>query len=80
MALPPAQPAFGSSPSLRDIRPVGRENDGFPQMLAKWRPRSATIPATDDGVLRESMIKYWSQLLSVELMEYNAFQVSSRAQ
>ncbi|CEM35455.1 unnamed protein product [Vitrella brassicaformis CCMP3155] len=49
-------------------------------MLSKRRPRPAAIPATKDGVFRESIINHWSQLLLVELMKHNAFQVSSRAQ
>ena len=58
----------------------GEKTMDFLKMLSKRRPRPAAILATEDGVFRESIINHWSQLLSVELMKHNAFQVYSRAQ
>ncbi|CEM25957.1 unnamed protein product [Vitrella brassicaformis CCMP3155] len=49
-------------------------------MLAKRKPRHTSIPMEEDTAPRESIVNHWSQLLSVELMKHNAFQVASRAQ
>ncbi|CEM38276.1 unnamed protein product [Vitrella brassicaformis CCMP3155] len=49
-------------------------------MLAKRKPRPTSIPMEEDTAFRESIVNHWSQLLSVELMKHNAFQVASRAQ
>ncbi|CEM17555.1 unnamed protein product [Vitrella brassicaformis CCMP3155] len=49
-------------------------------MLAKRKPRPTSIPMEKDTAFRESIVNHWSQLLSVELMKHNAFQVASRAQ
>ncbi|CEM32043.1 unnamed protein product [Vitrella brassicaformis CCMP3155] len=58
----------------------GEKTMDFLKMLAKRKPRPTSIPADEDGAFRESVIKHWSQLLSVELTKHNAFQVASRAQ
>uniref|UniRef100_A0A7S1NXZ2 Uncharacterized protein n=1 Tax=Vitrella brassicaformis TaxID=1169539 RepID=A0A7S1NXZ2_9ALVE len=42
--------------------------------------RPTSIPMEEDTAFRESIVNHWSQLLSVELMKHNAFQVASRAQ
>ncbi|CEM07953.1 unnamed protein product [Vitrella brassicaformis CCMP3155] len=58
----------------------GDKTMDFLKMLAKRKPRPTSIPADEDAAFRESIINHWSQLLSVELMKHNAFQVASRAQ
>jgi len=52
----------------------------FLKTLAKRRPRTSAIPASDDASFQESVINHWSRLLSMELMKYNTFQVANRFQ
>ncbi|CEM36480.1 unnamed protein product, partial [Vitrella brassicaformis CCMP3155] len=58
----------------------GDKTMDFLKMLAKRKPRPTSIPMEEDTAFRESIVNHWSQLLSVELMKHNAFQVASRAQ
>jgi len=58
----------------------GEKTMDFLKMLATRKRRPTSIPTEEDTAFRESIVNHWSQLLSVELMKHNAFQVASRAQ